>query len=199
MERRMPVQTIAVIGAFAAGRKIAFAALRGNFRTVLEDVSRQSLQRGVFWIEQEFQQKVSRGEITRESCSCSLALLTTASNIEDAIRDADLIIEAVPDELEMKLELFTIFDKFAKPNAIFASTSAALSVGDFADVAIFRERCIGMRFHRLGENEESIEIVKSALTSQETVAACYEVARKMCARVAVTNEEETSGSAVRSA
>ena len=62
-----------------------------------------------------------------------------------------------------------------------------------------RRGCIGMRFHRLGENEESIEIVKSPLTSQETVAACYEVARKVCARVAVTNEEETSGSAVRSA
>jgi 3-hydroxybutyryl-CoA dehydrogenase len=189
----MTVRTIAVIGAHAKGRRIALASCRAGFRTVLEDVSRQSLEQGIIWIKREFQEMVNRGEITVEARAASLALLTTATNVEDAIRDADLIIEAVPDELEMKLELFTIFDKFAKPNAIFASTSTALDVGDFADVAIFRERCIGMRFHSSDGNEESIELVKAPLTSLETVAACYEVARKMCQRVVVNAEAGASG------
>jgi 3-hydroxybutyryl-CoA dehydrogenase len=182
----MQIETIAVIGAHALGRRIALVALRAKFRTVLEDVSRQALEQGRAWIEERLQQEVGSGKGQREAGV--LALLSTASHVEDAIREADLIIEAVPDELEMKLELFTVFDKFARPNAIFASTSASLSVGDFADVAIFRERCIGMRFSAVDPSGESIEIVKTRLTSEETVTTCSEVARRMCPRVMVTSE-----------
>ena len=181
-ENLVEVKTIAVIGAGPAGRSIAFASILAGYPIVLEDVSRQSVERAVEWIQQQL-----RGHAAAEE---SLSLLTTATRIEDAIRDADLIIEAVPDELEMKLELFTIFDKFAKPGAIFASTTASLSVGDITDVTIFRERCIGMRFLHSAAKGDFIELVRTHLTSGETVAACQEVALRLASEVILRSETE---------
>ncbi len=114
----MEVKTIAVIGAGTMGRGIAYAAAFGGYNTVLEDVSRHVLEQGIAWIRQSFEEGVARGKVEASVRDRALSLISTANNVEDAIRDADLIIEAVPEELEMKLELFTIFDKFAKTGAI---------------------------------------------------------------------------------
>jgi 3-hydroxybutyryl-CoA dehydrogenase len=178
------VKTIAVIGAGPAGRSIALASVLAGYRTVIEDVSRQSVERALEWIQQRRNEHAAPEEF--------LTLLTTATRIDDAIRDADLIIEAVPDELEMKLELFTVFDKFAKPGAIFASTSATLSVGDITDVTIFRDRCIGMRFLGAAANGDVIELVRTPLTSDETLAACQEVALRMASEVILRSEANES-------
>src|SRR5438034_331080 len=110
----MDVKTIAVIGAGTMGRGIAYAAAFGGYHTILEDVSRRVLDQGVAWIRQSFEEGVARGKVEPGVRDRALALISTANNVENAIRDAELIIEAVPEELEMKLELFTIFDKFAK-------------------------------------------------------------------------------------
>ena len=110
--------------------------------------------------------------------------------MEDAIRDADLIIETLPDEMEMQIELFTILDKFAKPNAIFASTGF-LSITELAEITFCADRCIGMRFPESAEGMEAIELiklVKGSETSQETIARCAEVARRMGREVVVLDE-----------
>src|SRR6266849_3982161 len=95
-EERMDVKTIAVIGAGTMGRGIAYAAAFGGYNTVLEDVSRNVLEQGVAWIRQSFDEGVARGKVEASVRDKALSLISTASNIEDAIRDADLIIEAVP-------------------------------------------------------------------------------------------------------
>jgi 3-hydroxybutyryl-CoA dehydrogenase len=108
--------------------------------------------------------------------------------VRDAIRDAELIIETVPEELEMKLELFTIFDKFAKTGAIFASTASSVSITDFTDIVVSRERCIGMHFSPVVSKRKLIELFRTPYTSEDTVAICREVARRMGKEVAVVNE-----------
>ena len=115
----MSVKTIAVIGAGTMGRGIAHAAAFGRYNTVLEDISRPMLEQAVAWIRQSFDEGVAKGKVEASVRDKALSLISTASNVEEAIRDADLIIEAVPEELEMKLELFTIFDKFAKNRHYF--------------------------------------------------------------------------------
>jgi 3-hydroxybutyryl-CoA dehydrogenase len=172
----MDVKTIAVIGAGTMGRGIAYAAAFGGYHTVLEDVSRQVLEQGVAWIKQSFEEGVARGKVETHVRDKSLSLISTASNVEDAIRDAELIIEAVPEELEMKLELFTIFDKFAKTGAIFASNTSS------------RDRCIGMHFFNPVPKMKLIELVRTPHTSEETVATCREVARRMGKEVVIVNE-----------
>ena len=110
--------TIAVIGAGDLGREIAALALFAGYRTILEDVSESRLEGAA----------AALLRLGDEVCS----QLITANTVEDAVRDAHLIIEAVAEEMEMKIELFTIFDKFAKPGAIFASSSPSLSIEEKA-------------------------------------------------------------------
>jgi 3-hydroxybutyryl-CoA dehydrogenase len=182
------VKTIAVIGAGTMGRGIAYAAAFGGYSTVLEDISPQRLEESLAWIAQAFAEGVARGKVDAAVRDRAVNLITTANSVQDAIRDADLIIEAVPEEMEMKMELFTIFDKFSKPNAIFASNTSSLSVSDMSELTVCRERCVGMHFFNPVPKMKLIELVKTPFTSENTVASCSEVATRMGKEVVLVNE-----------
>jgi len=182
------IKTIAVIGAGTMGRGIAYAAAFGGYTTVLEDISPQMLEESTRWITKSFDEGVARGKVDAKIRDRALTLISTASSVENAIRDADLIIEAVPEDMEMKMELFTIFDKFAKPHAIFASNTSSLSISDMSDLTVSRERCIGMHFFNPVPKMKLIELVKTTLTSQNTVDVCTEVGRRMGKEVVLVQE-----------
>jgi 3-hydroxybutyryl-CoA dehydrogenase len=155
------VTIIAVIGASVAGQEFARASALAGYPTVFEDVSREMLERGI-------------AQISERADAAALARIVPVLGVETAIRDADLIIEAVPEELEMKLELFTVFDKFAKPGAIFATTAETLAVADISDVTVYPERCVGMRWRG-----ETLELTRTAVTSEDAMQRCSEVAKRM--------------------
>jgi 3-hydroxybutyryl-CoA dehydrogenase len=113
--------------------------------------------------------------------------LSFAHTVEQAIRDADLVMETLPDEMEMQVELFIILDRFAKPNAVLASTGS-LSITELAEVTFCADRCIGMRFSKIVRETKVIELTKGAETSAETIAACTEVARRMGRDVVVLDD-----------
>ena len=182
------IKTIAVIGAGTMGRGIAYAAAFGGYTTVLEDISPQMLEESMQWITKSFEEGVARGKVDAKIRDRALSLITTANSVQDTIRDADLIIEAVPEEMEMKMELFTIFDKFAKPGAIFASNTSSLSISDMSDLTVSRERCIGMHFFNPVPKMKLIELVKTPLTSQGTVDICTDVGRRMGKEVVLVQE-----------
>jgi len=173
----MSIETIAIIGAGELGRAWARRALGVGYRTILEDVSLSRLEQGAAAI--------------RGLRSANGAQLVTASSVAGAVREADLIIETVSDELEMKLELFTLFDKFAKPGAIFASTTNTISVADLADMTFCPERCIGMRLGFAG-GVELMELVMGPRTAQETVTRCRDVALRMGLAVRMLPDKPTS-------
>jgi 3-hydroxybutyryl-CoA dehydrogenase len=179
------VRTIAIIGANATGQQFALAAALAGYSTILEDVSREMLERGVAAIDLHLERAVADGELRPEARAVALARIASVVGVESAIRDADLIVEAVPEELEMKLELFTIFDKFAKPGAILASTTARLSILDISDVTVYRERCIGMRFRASSPGGAVMELVPSRMTSVQTMRASEEVAQRLAHKVLV--------------
>jgi 3-hydroxybutyryl-CoA dehydrogenase len=120
----MHIETIGVIGANARGRGIALAALLGGYRVVLEDVSSEMLERGIAHIEQSLGERASQHEISDPERESAIARLSSASRVDEVCRVADMLIETVPDEMEVKLEIFMIFDKFAKPGAILASNTS---------------------------------------------------------------------------
>ncbi|HTC66584.1 MAG TPA: 3-hydroxyacyl-CoA dehydrogenase NAD-binding domain-containing protein [Candidatus Acidoferrum sp.] len=182
------IKTIAVIGAGTMGRGIAYAAAFGGYATMLEDISPQMLEESVQWITKSFEEGVARGKVDANIRDRAISLIATANSVQDAIRDADLIIEAVPEEMEMKMELFTIFDKFGKPHAIFASNTSSLSISDMSDLTVARERCIGMHFFNPVPKMKLIELVKTPLTSQKTVDVCTEVGRRMGKEVVLVQE-----------
>jgi 3-hydroxybutyryl-CoA dehydrogenase len=182
------IKTIAVIGAGTMGRGIAYAAAHGGFTTVLEDISPRMLKESVQWITKSFEEGISRGKVDASIRDRARSLISTANSVQDAIRDADLIIEAVPEEMEMKMELFTIFDKFAKPHAIFASNTSSLSISDMSDLTVSRERCIGMHFFNPVPKMKLIELVKTPFTSQTTVDVCTAVGKRMGKEVVLVQE-----------
>src|SRR6266576_4345375 len=91
-EERMDVKTIAVIGAGTMGRGIAYAAAFGGYKTVLEDISSRVLEQAVAWIRQSFEEGVARGKVEAGVPEKALALISTATDVKDAIRNAELII-----------------------------------------------------------------------------------------------------------
>jgi 3-hydroxybutyryl-CoA dehydrogenase len=184
----MEMKTIAVIGAGTMGRGIAYAAAFGGYQTILEDVSSSALDQSLAWMKTAFDEGVSRGKVQAQLRDAALANVSTARSVEDAIRDADLIIEAVPEEMEMKIELFTIFDKFAKPGSIFASNTSSLSITEMAAVTFCPERCVGMHFFNPVPKMKLLEVVKALETSEKTIATCREVGRRMGKEVVVVRE-----------
>src|SRR5580704_1695657 len=185
------MKTIAVVGSGDLGRRIAYRSSLAGFRTILEDISPSALEQGIAWIRQALGEEISRGGISIADGNAALRNLNTANSAEDISREADLIIETVSDEMEMKIELFTVFDKFAKPGAIFASTTTSLPITDLAAVTFRPERCIGMRFFPDAQTTGRLELVKGRETSEETVAACREVGRHMGLEVSLRSDEQT--------
>jgi len=179
----MAISSVAVIGARATGQALAYAAALAGYQTILEDVSREMLEKGIANIRQALGEAVERGEIPTVHPESALARIIPIIGVEDAIRGADLVIEAVSEELE----LFTIFDKFAKPGAIFATTTRTLSILDISDVTLHRDSCIGMRFPSSaisGEfKRDCIELIPTEMTSHATLKACREVAGRFAKEV----------------
>jgi 3-hydroxybutyryl-CoA dehydrogenase len=174
----MRVDTIGVIGANPVGREIALAALLGGYRVVLEDVSSEMLEKGIAYVRQSLGERIARHELSPQEGESVLARFSTASRADEVCRVADVLIETVPDEMEVKLEIFTIFDKFAKPGAILASNTS-LSITEIASITFRTEDCIGMRFANPGSKITRVELVRGADTSDATTAACAEMARRM--------------------
>jgi 3-hydroxybutyryl-CoA dehydrogenase len=184
----MEINTIAVIGAGTMGRGIAYAAAFGGYRTILEDISASVLEQGLAYVRQSFEEGVARGKVTPQQRDHALGHLGTARSVEDACREADLVIEAVPEDMELKIEIFTLLDKFAKPGAIFASNTSSLSITEMAAVTFRQEKCVGMHFFNPVPKMKLLELVKALETSDDTLAACREVGRRMGKEVIVVRE-----------
>jgi 3-hydroxybutyryl-CoA dehydrogenase len=182
------VRTIAVIGAGAIGQAIARLCAVGGFATVLEDILPASLRRAGSEIRTALDQAAVNGAMTSSAADAAFARIEYASSVEQAARAADLIIEAVPDELESKTEIFTLLDKIARPGTIFASTTLVFSVGELAAVTFRANKILGMRFLRPAGHRQLLEIVRGPKTDTETAAACQEVGKRMGLEVAMIEE-----------
>jgi len=184
----MDVKTIGVIGAGTMGRGIAYAAALGGYRTILEDVMPEKLTNGMTWIKKALEEGAARGKVSKDNGAAALERIETVSTVEAACRESDFLIEAVPEEMELKLELYTLFDKFARPNAVMASNTSSLSIAEMAEMTYRPELCVGMHFFNPVPKMRLIEIVRAPKTSDETIAACREVGARMGKEVVVVRE-----------
>ena len=147
------VQTIAVIGAGRVGRGIAQVAARGGFRTILEDLLPNALRRAESEIRSQLDWAVESGGVSADAANAALSRLEFAGSVEDAARQADLVIEAVPEELESKIEIFTLLDKICRPGTILASHISTLSITEISRVTYRARNCVGMHFAEPVESE----------------------------------------------
>jgi len=173
------VQTIAVIGAGRVGRGIAQVAARGGYRTILEDLLPNALRRAESDIRSQLDLAMESGEVSAAAASAALSRLEFAGSVEEAARQADLVIEAVPEELESKIEIFTLLDKICRPGTILASHISTLSITEISRVTYRARNCVGMHFAEPVESESGLEIIRSQETDEVTVAVAVEVGRRM--------------------
>ncbi len=182
------VRAVAVIGAGIMGRGIAHAAAVGGFRTILEDILPASLRRAEAEIRANLDKGVELGKLSREHADQAMANVEFASTPEEAARAADLVIEAVPEEMESKLEIFSLLDKVCRPDTIIASNTSSLSVTEIASVTYRPKKCLGMHFFNPVHKMRLLEIVRALETDDETLATAVEVGRRMGKEVVVIRE-----------
>jgi 3-hydroxybutyryl-CoA dehydrogenase len=182
------VQTIAVIGAGTMGRGIAHVAALGGYRTILEDLLPNALRKAEGEIRANLDKAVELGKVSGADALAAIAHLEYAGSVEEAAREADLVIEAVPEEMESKIEIFTLLDKICRPDTIFASNTSSLSITEIASVTYRAKKCVGMHFFNPVHKMKLLEIVRALETDDDTLASAAEVGRRMGKEVVVIRE-----------
>lgn len=182
------IRTIAVIGAGIMGRGIAHAAALGGYRTILEDILPTALRKAETEIRANLDKAVELGKVTREAATQAFERLEYASSVEQAAREADLVIEAVPEEMESKLEIFTLLDKVCRPTTVIASNTSSLSITEISSVTYRAPKCVGMHFFNPVHKMKLLEIVRALETDDKTLAAAVDVGTRMGKEVVVIRE-----------
>ena len=184
------VQTIAVIGAGPVGRGIAQLAAQGGYRTILEDLLPNALRRAESEIRIQLDRAVDSGGVTADAANLAFSRLEFAGTVEDAARQADLVIEAVPEELESKIEIFTLLDKICRPGTILASHLSSLSITEISRATYRARNCLGMHFAEPVDRERRLEIIRGRETDDYTLATAVEVGRRMGREITVVSDAE---------
>jgi 3-hydroxybutyryl-CoA dehydrogenase len=182
------VQTIAVIGAGIMGRGIAHAAALGGYRIILEDLLPTALRKAETEIRANLDKAVELNKVTAADADAAFRRLEYAGSVEEAAREADLVIEAVPEEMESKIEIFTLLDKLCRPTTILASNTSSLSVTEIASVTYRAKKCLGMHFFNPVHKMKLLEIVRALETDEDTLATAVEVGKRMGKEVVVIRE-----------
>jgi 3-hydroxybutyryl-CoA dehydrogenase len=182
------VKSVAVIGAGIMGRGIAHAAALGGYRTILEDILPNALRRAETEIRSNLDRAVELGKVTPADADAAFSRLEYASSVEEAARQADLVIEAVPEEMESKIEIFTLLDKVCRPNTILASNTSSLSITEIASVTYRAKKIVGMHFFNPVHKMKLLEIVRALETDDDTLATAVDVGKAMRKEVVVIKE-----------
>ncbi len=182
------IKTVAVIGAGIMGRGIAHAAAIGGYRTILEDLVPTALRRAETEIRANLDKAVELGKVTGADADAAFDRLEYAESVEEAAREADLVIEAVPEEMESKIEIFTLLDKICRPTTILASNTSSLSITEIASVTYRAKKCVGMHFFNPVHKMKLLEVVRALETDDNTLAAAVDVGRHMGKEVVVIRE-----------
>jgi 3-hydroxybutyryl-CoA dehydrogenase len=179
MANEKHISTITVVGAGTMGHGIAEAAIVGGFKTVLNDVSEDLLEAAQQRIRHELFKAIEIGRLTTEGMDSALGRLTLETKLDHAAENADLVIEAVLEKIELKLALFARLDQVCAPHTIFASNTSALSITEMAAATRRPHQFIGMHFFNPVHKMKLIEIIRGLETNNETLTAVETVSKKM--------------------
>lgn len=165
----MSIRRIAVIGAGTMGHGIAYVAAASGFDVRLADADPSMLASGVRRISEAFERAIERGKATPEAREAALARLTTARTARDAAAGVDLVIEAVPERLELKQTIFRDVEEAVSPDAILASNTSSLSISRIAGGLEHPERVVGLHFFNPVPVMKLLEIVRGERTSEAVI------------------------------
>ena len=178
----MELSRIAVMGAGLMGTGIAQVVAMGGYTITIRDIAAGFLSKSKTKIEKRLKELVDKGKVSEQDAKSVWSRMTFTEDLKTAAADADFIIEAVPEDLELKRKVFSELDKMAKPNAIFASNTSELSIGSLASSTRRPKQVIGTHWFFPPQVMKLIEVIITPETSQETlettVAFCERIGKK---------------------
>lgn len=172
------IRTVGVLGAGLMGHGIAQLAAQADCETVLVDTVKESLEKARLGITQLLEKRVQSGKLSEESAKGIVGRIKFSQNMLD-LAECDLIIEAVPEIMSLKKEVFAQLDQIAKSSALLATNTSQLSITEIAAVTGRSDQVIGMHFFYPAQVMKLVEIPVGEHTSVETVAAIVELAQSM--------------------
>lgn len=182
------IKTITVLGAGTMGRGIAHVAAVAGFSAHLYDTQDGALQKADAAIRRNLAKGVELKKLAPEAAEAALANLHLHTSLPEAVENAGLVIEAVPEDMALKIETFHAVTLHAPHDAVFASNTSALSITEMAAASGRPERFAGMHFFNPVHVMKLIELVRGLQTSQETLDALTQVGRKMGKEIVLVNE-----------
>ena len=172
----LPIRSAAVIGAGTMGGGIAMNFVNAGIPVILIDSTQELVDKGLGVIKKNYAGTVSKGKLTQEKMDQRMGLITPALNF-DAIKDVDIVVEAVFEEMDIKKEVFTKLDAICKPEAILATNTSTLDVNEIAAITKRPEKVVGLHFFSPANVMKLLEIVRAAKTSKETLATAQALAK----------------------
>jgi 3-hydroxybutyryl-CoA dehydrogenase len=173
------ISRVAVLGAGTMGNGIAQVCAMAGYAVALHDPQPGAVERALGTIRGNLDKGVERGKVTAEARETALGNLRDAADVASAAADADLVIEAVPERMELKTGIFAELDRIAPAHAILGTNTSSLSVSRIADATRRPERVIGLHFFNPVHIMKLLEVVRGGRTSQETVDASLAFARRI--------------------
>jgi 3-hydroxybutyryl-CoA dehydrogenase len=164
----MTTQTIGVVGAGSMGTGIANLAAINGFNVVLRDIEERFLENALNRMSKFMDKSVSRGKLTEEQKQEALSRIQTTTQLED-LKDVDIVIEAVIEDLTLKKEVFSSLDQIVREGVIIATNTSSMSITDIASATTRPERVAGMHFFNPAHIMKLVEVVRGYKTSDETV------------------------------
>jgi len=169
----------AVIGSGAMGHGITQLLAMSGIEVTMVDISDEFLQKGMEKIKWSLGKFVEKKRIRQEDADAALSRIKTTTSYEEAAKDIDLTIEAVPENMELKKQVFAKLDSMAPPHAILASNTSTLSITEMGNATKRPEKVAGMHFFNPPQMMALVEVIKGEKTSQETIDTLVELAKKL--------------------
>ncbi len=164
----MKIKNITVIGAGTMGNGIAHVCAQYGYNVTLNDVKQEIIDRGLKTITSNLDRQIKKGSLTGEQKAKTLGNISAAGSLSEAVRSADLVIEAATENKNLKLDIFKTIDAMAPTNAILASNTSSISITEIAGSTNRPERVIGMHFMNPVPVMKLVEIIRGLSTSNET-------------------------------
>lgn len=173
----MTIQQVAVIGGGTMGNGIAHVFAQHNFRVTLVDIKQEILDKALKTISTNLDRQIKKGSLTEAQKAETLKNLTLTTDLSSAVKDADLVIEAVNENFELKQSVFKSLDEHCKPSAILASNTSSISLTKLAAATKRPSQVIGMHFMNPVPVMKLVEVIRALQTSDETFKTIEETAK----------------------
>ncbi|MEM4237611.1 MAG: 3-hydroxyacyl-CoA dehydrogenase family protein, partial [Candidatus Nitrosocaldaceae archaeon] len=175
----MKIEKITVLGSGTMGHGIAQISAMVGYKVALRDIDQSFLDKAMEKIRWSINKLVEKNKLSREEADATLARITTHVDLKEALRDSDLVIEAVPEDLNLKKKVYSEVDRYAEEKTIYASNTSTLPITELASLTSRPNRFIGIHFFNPPQLMKLVEVIPSSSTEQEIIDTAIGYVRKV--------------------